>query len=116
MFKNLFGPFPDEPLLYSFDKMIGLFQKIDSKLKRKNDSKNATNKIDFVDPGDGKITNVNVEATTANSVSSTGVKIEDVTGNDATQVPTTSAIPTTQRVISLSSSSAVHLKFYFSVL
>ncbi|KAJ6639626.1 hypothetical protein Bhyg_12373 [Pseudolycoriella hygida] len=33
MLKNCFGPYPDEPLLYIFDKLLGLFHKFDFKLK-----------------------------------------------------------------------------------
>lgn len=72
MLKKLFGPFPDEPLLYSFDKILGLFHKIDSKLKRINVSNNGgTNESGIVTPILEEIVDVIVETTTENVVTST---------------------------------------------
>lgn len=64
MFKNFFGPFPDEPLLYSIDKILGLFHQFDStKLKCKDGGKQ---QIDAsVDTKIGEVIN---ETATANIV------------------------------------------------
>lgn len=67
MFKKLFGPFPDEPLLYSLDRILGLFHKFDTKSERKD----AENQIDFlvpVEPVNEKSNDVIEETTTENDV------------------------------------------------
>lgn len=67
--KKLFGPFPDEPLLYGFDKILGLFNKFDSKLKRDNAASNAaTNSVASVEPADEKIDDVVGNETTTEMV------------------------------------------------
>lgn len=71
MLKKLFGPFPDEPLLYSFDKILGLFHIIDFKLKRNIASNNGTNVTNIVVPIIEEIVDVIVETTTENVVTST---------------------------------------------
>lgn len=59
MLKKLFGPFPDEPLLYGFDKIIGHFNKFDSKFK-------SHNKTDPVVPINDNNDFINNEKTTKN--------------------------------------------------
>lgn len=89
MFKKLFGPYPDEALLYSFDKIIGLYYKIDSKLKRTNASNNV--------PIEEKITNVIDEPTTKKDVTSTDDKLNEIilettTKNDVVPSPTSQPV------------------------
>ncbi|XP_037048861.1 uncharacterized protein LOC119083278 [Bradysia coprophila] len=79
MFKSFFGPFPDEPLLYSFDKILGLFHKFDSKLKCKDGEKQTDTAVSVVE----KINEVCTETTTANDdvTVATGNDRTDATGN-----------------------------------
>ncbi len=64
MFKKLFGPFPDEPLLYTFDKILGLFCKFDPKLN----CTDAEHQIDLAVPVVEKVDDVLNETTTENDV------------------------------------------------
>lgn len=96
MFKKLFGPYPDEALLYSFDKIIGLYYKIDSKLKRANAPNDVPNDATLIaDPIEEKIANVIDEPTTKKGVAPTPTddKINDIilettTKNDVVPSPT----------------------------
>lgn len=76
MLKNFFGPFPDEPLLYGFDKILELFHKFNSKLK----CSDGETQIDTPVSVDEKINEVINETTTAS---------EDVTGETVTNATTT---------------------------
>lgn len=58
MFRKIFGPFPDEPLMYGLDRILGLFLKFDITNKSSNSamdgikneiSKEATNEIKSID-------------------------------------------------------------------
>lgn len=80
MFKKLFGPFPDEPLLYGFDKIVDLYNKFDSKLKRNNaliDADTASNRtakaVEFDEAANENINDVinKTETTTEIVVKST---------------------------------------------
>lgn len=67
MFQKLFGPFPDEPLLYGVDKLLGLYTKF-VKNKKTNAANLSANQIQSIDPNDGKNCVVSEKTTTKNEV------------------------------------------------